>query len=106
MHFEAIEKALDHDDALPRSRSSMEIEQHERFSEPRRKAILGLRPSTGSACVSNEEAVFIMDRDDDSIRHGAGAAVISNAKVVNGFGANATLCQVRMRRIDLAQCKR
>ena len=71
---------------------AVEIEKHKRFSKPRRETILGLHLVHGPAGVSDQRAILVMNWDNKAPRHGDRAAVVSDAKLVDGFGLNATLC--------------
>jgi hypothetical protein len=77
MNLKAIEKTLYDYDALPGCRGTMEIEEHQRFAKPCRKAILGIRPVHGPAGVSDQKTVFVMDRDNNTSLHGTKAAVVT-----------------------------
>ena len=66
MDTDRIEKAfhLDHRARL-RGDRAMQVEEHQRFAESRRKPVLRLFTVNGAASVCNQLPGCVVDRDDD-----------------------------------------
>lgn len=54
---------------------TIEIERHQRFSEPRRERYLRLGLLNGPSVVGDQKTILIVDLNDDTAPRGAGACL-------------------------------
>lgn len=81
MDGERIKEAFDDDYRAGASlQHSMEIEEHERFAEAGRKAILRFLVADGAPRVRDQRAVLVVDGNHDSTAQKAAAPIEAHLK--------------------------
>src|SRR5215475_6207242 len=85
IYLQAVEETFYYDDRwLPRSDSSMQIEQHLRFGKARRKSVPRLASIQTAAAIAHQSASFIINGDHQALAHPSRPGIEADAEFARG----------------------
>src|SRR5215831_3993122 len=100
MHFQAVEESFHYDRHTPLPRGgldrAMEIKDHLRFGESRRKQIARRPAIHRAARIPHQLAAFIMNRKNHASHQESPSAIVADSEPCGGLPLNPPLLQVRL----------
>jgi hypothetical protein len=103
MHFETVKEAFHNNNTFAVMKSAVKIKEDQRLAKAGRKPILWFGLVQGSAGVSDQNSIFIVNGDHDPTLHAALARKNSRPEEPCCFGSDPTLGKVGVTRIDAGE---
>ena len=102
---ETIEESFDNNYGLAVIHGPVQIEEDQRFPEPRRKTISRFGLDKRSSCVSDKAAILIVNGYYDAPLHVALSRKETNPKVRRGFWTDSPLRKIVMVDINILEAE-
>jgi len=94
MYPETVKEPFDHDNSLPMATRAVQIEEYERLAKASRKLVPRFAWAWVSSGVGDQNAVLVVNGDNNPTFHTAFPGVEADAEMIGGFQVDAALGEI------------